>query len=88
MFIVSYSSYSSYDISDINGAAYSLDNKSTHRYNQFYEYFSIYTIFIIHRGFGFVTFEDPICIEKVLSEPSHELDGKRVKKKKRDHSSA
>lgn len=54
------------------------DSKSTHRYTQFYELFSIYTMFIIHRGFGFVTFEDPISIEKVLSEPSHELDGKRV----------
>ena len=30
------------------------------------------------RGFGFVTYKDPKCVEKVLSSKPHELDGKSV----------
>lgn len=30
------------------------------------------------RGFGFITFADPMAVEKVLALESHELDGKRI----------
>lgn len=30
------------------------------------------------RGFGFVTFKDPTSVEKVLKEPSHFIDKKKV----------
>lgn len=33
------------------------------------------------RGFGFVTFTDPTAVEKVLSRPVHQLDGKIVEPK-------
>ncbi|KAL7733121.1 hypothetical protein ACLKA6_004644 [Drosophila palustris] len=30
------------------------------------------------RGFGFVTFSDPNSVDKVLTQGTHELDGKKV----------
>ena len=33
------------------------------------------------RGFGFITFSDPSAVEKVLSFPVHQLDGKNVEPK-------
>lgn len=30
------------------------------------------------RGFGFITFAEPSAIDKVLSEPVHDLDGKKI----------
>lgn len=30
------------------------------------------------RGFGFVTFKDPSCVEMVLTSGPHELDGRQV----------
>ncbi|XP_018022219.1 RNA-binding protein Musashi homolog Rbp6, partial [Hyalella azteca] len=30
------------------------------------------------RGFGFVTFSDPSGVDKVLTLPTHELDGKKI----------
>lgn len=31
------------------------------------------------RGFGFVTFKDPACVEMVLTSGPHELDGRQVR---------
>lgn len=39
-------------------------------------------IFFYYRGFGFITFADPASVDKVLAQGTHELDGKKVKKKK------
>ena len=33
------------------------------------------------RGFGFITFSDPMAVDKVLSFPMHQLDGKIVEPK-------
>ncbi|XP_032513958.1 RNA-binding protein Musashi homolog Rbp6 isoform X2 [Danaus plexippus] len=30
------------------------------------------------RGFGFITFGDPASVDKVLAQPTHELDGKKI----------
>jgi len=30
------------------------------------------------RGFGFVTFKDPNCVETVLAVTSHNIDGRNV----------
>lgn len=30
------------------------------------------------RGFGFVTYKDPNCVETVLSVPCHIIDGRQV----------
>lgn len=30
------------------------------------------------RGFGFITFDDPGSVDKVLAQGTHELDGKKV----------
>ena len=30
------------------------------------------------RGFGFITFSSPDCVERVLAVPSHSLDGKKI----------
>lgn len=38
-------------------------------------------IFFYYRGFGFITFADPASVDKVLAQGTHELDGKKVKKK-------
>ena len=34
------------------------------------------------RGFGFVTFSDLAGVDKVLAHGTHNLDGKKVRKKK------
>ncbi|OWR47395.1 hypothetical protein KGM_213033 [Danaus plexippus plexippus] len=31
-----------------------------------------------HMGFGFITFGDPASVDKVLAQPTHELDGKKA----------
>lgn len=36
------------------------------------------TVFNCFRGFGFITFADPNSVDKVLSQGTHELDGKKV----------
>lgn len=41
-----------------------------------------YFFFFISRGFGFITFDDPNSVDKVLAQGTHELDGKKVSKKK------
>ena len=33
------------------------------------------------RGFGFITFTNPISVSKVLSYPAHQLDGKLIEPK-------
>lgn len=33
------------------------------------------------RGFGFVTFADPACVETVAAAAPHVLDGKQVKRR-------
>ena len=30
------------------------------------------------RGFGFVTYKDPLAVDKVTAQSHHELDGKRI----------
>lgn len=35
-------------------------------------------LFLYCRGFGFVTFSDPNSVDKVLTQGTHELDGKKV----------
>jgi hypothetical protein len=35
-------------------------------------------MFFGFRGFGFVTFGDPKCVEKVLKTERHEVDSKKV----------
>lgn len=30
------------------------------------------------RGFGFVTFKDPLCVDAILQKNDHKLDGKKV----------
>ena len=32
------------------------------------------------RGFGFITFRDPSCVDVVLNNCPHELDGKKVRR--------
>lgn len=34
--------------------------------------------FFSYRGFGFITFSDPVCVEKVLETAPHILDYKKV----------
>jgi RNA recognition motif-containing protein len=31
------------------------------------------------RGFGFITYADPICVDRALAQPNHILDGRRVR---------
>uniref|UniRef100_A0A094ZPV4 Heterogeneous nuclear ribonucleoprotein A1 n=1 Tax=Schistosoma haematobium TaxID=6185 RepID=A0A094ZPV4_SCHHA len=34
--------------------------------------------FFSYRGFGFITFSDPVCVEKVLETAPHILDYKKI----------
>lgn len=34
---------------------------------------------IFFRGFGFVTYVDPGCMDKVLADGPHNIDGKKVR---------
>lgn len=36
-------------------------------------------LWFLNRGFGFVTFADASCVDKVLAQHLHELDSKRVR---------
>lgn len=31
------------------------------------------------RGFGFITYADPACVDRALAQPSHVLDSRRVR---------
>ena len=37
-------------------------------------------LIIYYRGFGFVTFGDPHCVDKVLANSHHDVDGKKVRR--------
>lgn len=37
-----------------------------------------YFFTFLYRGFGFITFSDPASVDKVLTQGTHELDGKKV----------
>ena len=43
--------------------------------NHFNDFFSL---LMLYRGFGFITFGDPSSVDKVLAQGTHELDGKKV----------
>lgn len=34
------------------------------------------------RGFGFITYADPVCVERALAQPNHILDSRRVEAKR------
>ena len=38
-----------------------------------------YKLFLIFRGFGFVTFANPSSVEKVVKKTNHVVDGKKVR---------
>ena len=31
------------------------------------------------RGFGFITYADPVCVDRALAQPNHVLDSRRVR---------
>jgi len=39
---------------------------------------TMYSVVFSSRGFGFVTFNDPATVQKVVNAIEHFLDGKRV----------
>lgn len=48
-----------------------------YKMNHVFFFFVSFFLFI-HRGFGFITFDDPSSVDKVLAHGTHELDGKKV----------
>lgn len=40
---------------------------------------SFFILYCVCRGFGFVTYIDPSCMDKVLADGPHNIDGKKVR---------